>query len=152
MPSCSWYTWKKSAHPCKYFFAVFQKFAAWSWDFLSGLYKNSTYLNLDDFDSSIQTEDFLQNNCAVINDEHKRQYNDSKIVQTEILSYESLPKTSSKKVYKGNMGESCRSLLNGIRSFTFLVEDNKGLIIVTRNNIVWKPARGYFYVIARLFR
>ena len=68
MPSCSCYTWKKSAYPCKHFFAVFQKFAAWNWDALSGLYKNSPYLNLDDFDSSIQTGDFLQNNCAVIKD------------------------------------------------------------------------------------
>ena len=83
MPSCSCYTWKKSAYACKHFFAVFQKFAAWNWDALSGLYKNSPYLNLDDFDSSIQTGDFLQNNCAVINDEHKRLHNDSKIVQTE---------------------------------------------------------------------
>ena len=65
------------------FFAVFQKFAGWNWDVLSGLYRNSPYLNLDDFDSSIQTGDFLQNNCAVINDEHKRLHNDSKIVQTE---------------------------------------------------------------------
>ena len=36
------------------------------------------------------------------------------IVQTETLSYESLPKASSKKIYKGNMGESCQSLLNDI--------------------------------------
>ena len=80
MPSCLCYTWEKSAYPCKHFFAVFQKFAAWNWDALSGLYRNSLYLNLDDFDSSIQIGDFLQHNCAVINDEHKRQYNDIKIV------------------------------------------------------------------------
>ena len=41
MPSCSCYTWKKSAYPCKQFFAVFQKFATWNWDALSGLHKNS---------------------------------------------------------------------------------------------------------------
>ena len=41
MPSCSCYTWKKSAYPCKHFFAVFQKFATWNWDALSGLHKNS---------------------------------------------------------------------------------------------------------------
>ena len=119
MSSCSCYTWKKSAYPCKHFFCSFSESCC-----LSGLYRNSPYLNLDDFDSSIQTGDFLQNNCAVINDEHKRQNNDSKTVQTENRSYKSLPKASSKKIYKGNMGESCRSLLNEIRSFTFLVEDN----------------------------
>ena len=78
MSSCSCYTWKKSAYPCKHFFCSFSESCC-----LSGLYRNSPYLNLDDFDSSIQTGDFLQNNCAVINDEHKRLHNDSKIVQTE---------------------------------------------------------------------
>ena len=28
MSSCSCYAWKKSAYPCKHFFAVFQKIAA----------------------------------------------------------------------------------------------------------------------------
>ena len=62
------------------------------------------------FDSSIQTGDFLQNNCAVINDEHRRLRNDSKIVQTETRSYESLPKASSKKNTKEacvNLAEAC---------------------------------------------
>ena len=63
MSSCSCYTWKKSAYPCKHFFCSFSESCC-----LSGLYRNSPYLNLDDFDSSIQTGDFLQNNCAVIKD------------------------------------------------------------------------------------
>ena len=52
----------------------------------------------------------------------------STIVQRENLSYERLAKTSSKIIYEGNMVESCRNLLNKVRSFTFLVEDNEGLI------------------------
>ena len=57
------------------------------------------------------------------------------LVQTETLSHESLPKTSSKKIYNGNMGESCRSLLNETCSFTFFVEDNEGLRKETLNTL-----------------
>ena len=57
------------------------------------------------------------------------------LVQTETLSHESLPKTSSKKIYNGNMGESGRSLLNETCSFTFFVEDNEGLRKETLNTL-----------------
>ena len=62
------------------FFVVCQKISAWNRDALSGLYRNSPYFNLDDFDSSIQTGDNSGDNSGDINDEDKRQNNDSKIV------------------------------------------------------------------------
>ena len=72
IPSCLCYTWTKSAYPHKYLFPIFQKFAASNYDTFSELHRK-LYLNLDDFEYSIQTENFLYNNGAVINDENKRQ-------------------------------------------------------------------------------
>ena len=52
MASCTCYSWRTYAYPCKHFFAIFKKFLAWGLDSLQSHYHNSPYLNLDEFDKS----------------------------------------------------------------------------------------------------
>ena len=52
IPSCTCYSWRTSAYPCKHFFAIFTKFPARGWDSLSRLYRYSPYLNLDELDEN----------------------------------------------------------------------------------------------------
>lgn len=47
MPKCSCIDWNRTGYPCKHFFAVFNKYLAWSWNDLSKLYTESLFLNLD---------------------------------------------------------------------------------------------------------
>ena len=47
MPKCSCYDWGKTGYLCKHFFAVFEKFASWSFYALSSIYIDSPFLNLD---------------------------------------------------------------------------------------------------------
>lgn len=63
LPSCGCPDWKKNHLPCKHFFAVFKKNAAWGWDSLPMNYKNNPFINLDighfsnSSDFSVQMED-----------------------------------------------------------------------------------------------
>ena len=56
VPSCTCWDWKPSTYPCKYFFAIFQKFPAWQWNALSPLYSKSPFLTLD----KIEHNEFLK--------------------------------------------------------------------------------------------
>ena len=87
IPKCSCFTWRKSAYPCKHFFAIFQKFPAWNWTALSKLYRHSPYLILDEFqedqnnevfndtagenmDDPVSSEDFVSTNISESTNEH----------------------------------------------------------------------------------
>ena len=47
MPKCSYSDWSRTGYRCKHFFAIFNKYPAWSWSDLSKLYKENPFLNLD---------------------------------------------------------------------------------------------------------
>ena len=47
MPSCTCEDWRRSAFPCKHFFAIFKKYDDYNWECLSQPYRNSPFLTLD---------------------------------------------------------------------------------------------------------
>ena len=119
----------------------FQKYPVWNWTVLSKLYRHSPYLTLDEFnedqnnevfndttgenkDDSVSSEDFVSTNFNQGTNEH--------------IVYKGLPQKKKSK-RKRDFGESCRSILNEIRSLTFLLEDNEDLMSETYQSL--KPLK-----------
>ena len=135
IPKWFFCTWRKSAYPCKHFFAIFQKFSAWNWTALSKLYHHSPHLTLsedqnnevfndtsgEDIGDPFSSENFASTYFSENTNKH--------------IAYKGFPQKNSKR--KREFGESCRSILNEIRSFTFLLEDNEDL-----KNVVIKISKG----------
>ena len=118
MPSCTCPDWKSSAYPCKHFFAIFKKFPAWNLNSLSTLYIKSPFLNLDE-ELEVQSEEPNK----IEDSEDITEITDSE----EHITATDLP-ASKKKKFKEVDGEACRSVLNSIRSLTFLIENNVELV------------------------
>ena len=47
MLQCPCIDWSRTGYPCKHFFAICNKYSAWSWNELSKLYTENPFLNLD---------------------------------------------------------------------------------------------------------
>lgn len=121
LPRCTCESWKKSAYPCKHFFAVMQKFTEWSWNRLSPLYINSPYLCLDSLNDDenikickiavnpvehLETSVFPEVNDLINDDD----------VMDEVEADEKPPMLRS--------ANSCRIKLKAITELTFSIEDN----------------------------
>ena len=120
MPSCSCPDWKMSAYLWKHFFAIFKKYASWDWNSLSELYKNSPYLTLDEHvtdSTEFETQPVNKNE----NDEIAHRENETISKTSDTVTLEELP---SKKIKVKNRvnGDTCRSLLNDVKSLSFLIE------------------------------
>ena len=130
MPNCSCPDWKSSAYPCKHFFAIFKKFPCWNWNSLSSLYRNSPYLNLDlDF---LNDKEHTKQTKSKGNNSSSESSNENDFISNIELT--DLPVPKKRKRTQKN-GESIRSLLNTIRSLSFLVENDDVLIESTHNQL-----------------
>ena len=123
MPSCSCPDWKMSAYPCKHFFAIFKKYASWDWNSLSKLYKNSPYLTLDENvtnSTKFQAQPVNKN----ANDEIAHRENETISKTLDTVTLEELP---SKKIKVKNRvnSDTCKSLLNDVKSLSFLIENDQ---------------------------
>ena len=123
MPSCSCPDWKMSAYPCKHFFAIFKKYASWDWNSLSKLYKNSPYLTLDE-NVRDSTEFEVQPVNKNKNDEIAHQENQTISKTSDIVTLEELPSKKIKVKNRVNR-DTCRSLLNDVKSLSFLIENDQ---------------------------
>ena len=123
MPSCSCPDWEMSAHPCKHFFAIFKKYASWDWNPLSKLYKNSPYLTLDE-NVTDSTEFEAQPVNKNENDEIAHRENETITQTSYTVTLEELPSKKMKVKNRVN-GDTCRSLLNDVKSLSFLNENDQ---------------------------
>ena len=88
---------------------------------ISSLYRNSPYLNLDEFDESL-VEDIQDNpvnlfELPVDGEDHK----------TEGIVLQDIPQRKN-KMSKRQHGEYFRSILNNIRSMSYLIEDDANVM------------------------
>ena len=126
MPSCSCPDWKMSAYPCKHFFAIFKKYSSWGWNSLSKLYKNSPYLTLDK-NVTDSTESEAQPVNKNENDEIAHRENETIAQTSDTVTLEELPSKKMKVKNRVN-GDTCRSLLNDVKSFlikSFLIKNDQ---------------------------
>ena len=95
--------------------------------------RHSPYLTLDEFNEDQSNEVF--NDTAVENIDDpvgSKDFVSTNISEStnEHIVYKGLPQKKNSK-RKREFGESCHSILNEIRSFTFLLDDSEGLMSET---------------------
>ena len=123
MQSCSCPDWKMSAYPCKHFFTIFKKYASWDWNSLSKLCKNSPYLTLDE-NVTDSTEFEAQPVNKNEDDEIAHRENETITQTSDTVTLEELPSRKMKVKNKVN-GDICKSLLNDVKSLSFLIENDQ---------------------------
>ena len=123
MPSCSCPYWKMSAYPRKHFFAIFKKYASWGWNSLSKLYKNSSYLTLNE-NVTDSTEFEAQPVNKNENDEIAHRENETITQTSDTVTLQELPIKKMEVKNRVN-GDTCRSLLNDVKSLNFLIENDQ---------------------------
>ena len=100
---------------------IFKKFPGWGWDSLQSLYRNSPYLNLDEFDKS-PVEDIQDNPVNLF----KLPVDDEDDKTKEIVLQDILQRKN--EMLKQQHGEYFRSILNNIRSKSYLIEDDENVM------------------------
>ncbi len=126
MPHCTCYDWRKSAYPCKHFFAIFSKYPAWSWDSLPQFYRNSPFFILDEIfekDQDVhggESHDILTTEIAdVCSEVDYPSTNEPTKFDTETLS---------RKKRTTAAGPHVRELLDQLRRLSFLIEDKPDIV------------------------
>ena len=112
-----------SAYSSKHFFAIFKKYASWGWNSLSELYKNLPYLTLDE-NVTDSTEFEAQPVNKNENDEIAHRENETITQTSDTVTLEELPSKKMKVKNRVN-GDTCRSLLNDVKSLSFLIENDQ---------------------------
>ena len=124
MPKCSCIDWSRTGYPCKHFFAIFNKYPAWSWNDLSRLYTESPFLNLDlevipiaNFD--IDDKDRRKNEPIVNTNSYEKNCDNNRDFE-----FIDLPR---KRKWRVNKATLLREALKEIKDASFLVDDEEVL-------------------------
>jgi len=107
MPSCSCESWRRSAYPCKHIFAIFAKYAEYSWESLSPLYITSPFLCLDQLDNDVQSENTTNNSTDVEEDSISSSNSEAPLIndlpETSNINSQNDPVNDPVKIYSTDM-------------------------------------------------
>ena len=127
MPKCSCIDWSRTGYPCKYFFAIFNKYPAWSWNDLSKLYTENPFLNLDlevipiaNFD--IDDKDRRKNEPTLNTNSYEEEANNCD--NNHDFEFIDLPRKCKWRV---NKATPLRETLKEIKDASFLIDDKEVL-------------------------
>ena len=123
MPSCTCEDWRKSAYPCKHFFAVFMKYPEWGWNRLSPSYRTSPFLTLDEeitqSTETVETDVIFEDIIPDIMEHSLPDESSSSVPPPLPVPIPSLPRQSTLR--------SCKESLKQLQELSFLLKDETTL-------------------------